>query len=104
MTDKKNESKVITGKIGTRGAIKKGLVISDRANKTAIVEIHRLIYIPKYKRYARVHSKIAVHNPEEINAKIGDLVQIAECRRVSKTKAWLVTEIIGKGKVKSKRR
>ena len=51
----------------------------------------------KYMRYARRISKIAAHNPDEIGAHIGDLVEIAECRKISKTKAWIVTKIVVKG-------
>ncbi|MDE1797916.1 MAG: 30S ribosomal protein S17, partial [Candidatus Micrarchaeota archaeon] len=42
-------------------------------------------------------SKIAAHNPDEIGARIGDLVEIAECRKISKTKAWIVTKVVVKG-------
>ncbi|MCX8163218.1 MAG: 30S ribosomal protein S17 [Candidatus Micrarchaeota archaeon] len=81
----------------TRGLIFSGIVVSDRAKKTVIVQRDLVSYIPKYQRYARKISKIAAHNPENINAQVGDIVQIAECRKISKTKAWIVTKILKKG-------
>ena len=54
--------------------------------------------IPKYERYARTKSRIPAHNPECVGAKTGDLVRIAECRRLSKTKSWTVVEILEKAK------
>ncbi|MEM3361855.1 MAG: 30S ribosomal protein S17 [Candidatus Anstonellaceae archaeon] len=81
----------------TRGLILSGVVVSDKAKKTVIVQRDLVSYIPKYQRYARKISKIAAHNPENINAQVGDVVQIAECRKISKTKAWIVTKILKKG-------
>ncbi|MEM4555011.1 MAG: 30S ribosomal protein S17 [Candidatus Anstonellaceae archaeon] len=84
------------GPIVARGHIKVGRVVSDRAKKTVIVEMDTLEYFPKYKRYARSKSRIPAHNPDSIGAKLGDIVEIAECRKISKTKAWIVTKIIKK--------
>jgi len=84
------------GAIPTRGHTKTGVVVSDRAKKTVVVESDSLDYFPKYRRYARAKSRIQVHNPDEIGAKLGDIVQIAECRKVSKTKAWAVTKVLHK--------
>ncbi|MFN3910194.1 MAG: 30S ribosomal protein S17 [Candidatus Anstonellaceae archaeon] len=81
----------------TRGLITSGVVVSAKAKKTVIVQRDLVSYIPKYQRYARKISKIAAHNPEHINAQEGDVVEIAECRKISKTKAWIVTKILKKG-------
>ena len=51
-------------------------------------------YLRKFKRYARSSSRIAAHNPICINAKEGDTVKIAESRKISRTKAWSVAEIL----------
>jgi small subunit ribosomal protein S17 len=82
------------GTINTRGTEMEGEVVSDRGKRTVIVERPTLKYIAKYKRYARTHSRIPAHNPECIGAKTGDRVRIAECRKISKTKAWTVVEIL----------
>lgn len=71
-----------------------GKVVSAKAKNTVIVERPTMKYIKKYKRYARTSSRIPAHNPPCINAKEGDFVKIAECRKISRTKAWSVSEII----------
>ncbi|MEM5799440.1 MAG: 30S ribosomal protein S17 [Candidatus Aenigmatarchaeota archaeon] len=80
------------GKLPIRGKILKGTVVSDRMQGTVIVRIDYLHYIPKYERYEKRRSRIPAHNPECINAKKGDVVRIAECRPLSKTKAFVVIE------------
>lgn len=80
------------GKLPIRGKIIEGTVVSSRAQKTAVVEREYFQYITKYERYERRHSRIAAYNPECIAAKEGDRVKIAECRPLSKTKAFVVVE------------
>jgi len=89
------------GPIVPRGHTRRGIVVSDRSKKTVIVEMEVLERFPKYRRFARSHSRIPAHNPDSISAKIGDEVEIAECRKISKTKAWTVTKVIkgAQGKV-----
>lgn len=84
----------IHGQVKTRGAYLSGLVVSSKAKKTAIVKIDYTLYTYKYERYLRKHSRVAAHNPECINAKTGDIVSIAETRRLSKTKSFAITGII----------
>lgn len=88
------------GAISTRGHTKQGIVVSDRSKKTIVVEFDTLDYFPKYKRYARSKSRVHAHNPENIGAKLGDIVEIAECRKISKTKAWVATKIVVKAQGK----
>ncbi len=83
--------------LSTRGHITSGVVVSDRAKRTVIVQRDIETYIPRYKRYARSISKTPAHNPEEMGARMGDVVEIAECRKISKTKAWIVTKILHRG-------
>lgn len=80
--------------VSTRGFQKEGVVVSDKGKLTVIVEQDLTRYIAKYKRYARSSSRIPAHNPVEMNAKMGDLVRIAQCRKISKTKAWIVTAVL----------
>ena len=86
------------GAISVRGHIRQGIVVSDRSKRTVVVESDTLDYFPKYKRYARSKSRLHVHHPDLMGAKLGDLVSVAECRKISKTKAWIVTKIITKAK------
>lgn len=83
------------GQLSVRGRVLEGVVVSDRMMKTVTVQIERLHYIPKYERYERRTSKIHAHNPPCINAKVGDKVRIMECRRLSKTKSFVVVEKLG---------
>ena len=80
------------GKLSVRGRIFEGVVVSDRAKKTVIVQWEYYHYVPKYERYERRKTKVAAHNPLCIDAKKGDIVKIAECRPISKTKSFVVIE------------
>jgi len=80
------------GTLPIRGKILEGTVHSDRMSRTVIVEKNYMHFIPKYERYERRKSRMAAHNPECINVKKGDKVKIAECRRLSKTKHFVVIE------------
>lgn len=82
------------GRLSVRGKIVDGIVVSDKAQKTAVIKRHYLHFIPKYERYERRHSRIAAYNPSCINAKTGDTVKIAECRSLSKTKKFVVIEVL----------
>ena len=84
------------GQIKTRGKTFKGVVISNKAQKSALVEWGRIKKIQKYERYEKLKTKIQVHNPECINAKTGDFVEIKECRPLSKTKKFVITKILNK--------
>ncbi|MCL4365007.1 MAG: 30S ribosomal protein S17 [Candidatus Marsarchaeota archaeon] len=77
-----------------RGTQFEGRVVSTGAKKTAIVEVDYTKYVYKYERSLRKRSRIPAHNPECINAKVDDLVNIAETRRLSKTKSFVVTNVV----------
>ncbi len=91
-----DEKCYIHGDVKVRGQFLEGNVVSAKAKHTAIVERPRIIYLTKYRRYARSRSRIAVHNPACISAKEGDYVKIGECRKLSRTKAWTIVEVIKK--------
>jgi small subunit ribosomal protein S17 len=78
-----------------RGREFTGLVVSDKMLKTVVVSWSRRLFVKKFERYERKRSKINAHNPECINAKKGDLVKIIETRPLSKTKSFVVIEILG---------
>ncbi len=82
------------GSLSTRGMHMEGIVVSSKAKKTVIVEIDYTRYIYKYERYLRKRSRIPAHNPDCIGAKEGNVVRIAETRRLSKTKSFVVTGIV----------
>jgi len=80
------------GKLPVRGQIIEGVVVSAKAQKTVVVLRSYLKKIRKYERYEKRRSKIHAHNPPCIEAKEGDMVKIAECRPLSKTKSFVVVE------------
>lgn len=77
----------------------KGTVISDRMQKSATIMFERTIKVKKYERYERKRTKLKVHNPTCINAKVGDLVRAVECRPISKTINFVIVKKLGKGEV-----
>ena len=84
------------GGLSLRGRAFVGTVISSKMQKTVTVEWERKHYLKKYERYERRRSRVKAHNPDTINAQEGDVVKIIECRPLSKTKNFVVIEIIGK--------
>ncbi|MEM7821230.1 MAG: 30S ribosomal protein S17 [Candidatus Aenigmatarchaeota archaeon] len=84
------------GSVKIRGKIIEGVVVSSKAQKTAIVEREYFHFIPKYERYERRRSRIPAYNPECISAKEGDRVRIGECRPLSKTKKFIIIEVLRK--------
>ena len=84
------------GKIGIRGRIFEGKVLSTKSNKSAIVTWDRSIFVPKYERLEKRRTKMSVHLPPCLNPKKGDIVKIGECRPISKTKRSVVIEVGGK--------
>ncbi|MFH1779977.1 MAG: 30S ribosomal protein S17 [Candidatus Micrarchaeota archaeon] len=83
-------------KKATRGAVRTGIVTSTKAKKTATVRIDYEYKNPKYERLEKRRSKIHAHIPEGMQVKQGDLVEINETRKISKTKSHIVTKIINK--------
>jgi small subunit ribosomal protein S17 len=68
-------------------------VIAESTEKTIKVEIEGIVQHPRYKKYIKRHTSFLVHDPQE-QCKVGDLVRIEECRPVSKTKKWIVREVV----------
>ena len=72
---------------------KTGVVESDSRDKTRKVVINFLTKHPKYGKYLRRRTVIQVHD-ENNESHVGDRVEIAECRPISKTKSWILTKIV----------
>jgi len=84
--------------ISVRGKTFTGKVVSAKMHKTVVVEWERRVLIPKFERYEKRRSKVSAHNPDKINAKEGNLVRISETRPISKTKNFIVVEVISDNK------
>ena len=66
-----------------------GVVVGDKADKTVVVQVDRRIQHPLYKKFIRRSKKYMAHDGKN-SSKVGDRVQIRECRPLSKSKHWEV--------------
>ena len=72
-----------------------GIVISDKMDKTIVVQTERLVKHRLYQKYIRRRSKFAAHDAEN-SCHTGDKVVITESRPLSRTKRWQVSKILKK--------
>ena len=72
---------------------KVGQVVSNKANKTVAVKLERQVKHPLYGKYIKRSSKVLAHDADN-SCEEGDLVKIAQCRPLSKSKSWQVVEIL----------
>src|SRR3989344_9344111 len=75
----------------------KGVVVSNKMQKTISVRVDRLKKHPKYLKYLKTHQKFWAHD-EKGEAGVGDTVVIREGRPMSKRKRWVLAEVVVKGK------
>ncbi|MBX5444393.1 30S ribosomal protein S17 [Sphaerobacter sp.] len=76
-----------------RRLTKVGRVVSDKMDKTVVVSVDYLRRHPLYRKTIRRTSKFKAHD-EHNRCKVGDVVLIEETRPLSKTKRWIVREIL----------
>ena len=77
---------------------RRGVVISDKGEKTIVVKVDVIKSHPKYKKVVR--STVKFHAHDEANtAGVGDTVRIVETRPLSKTKRWRLAEIVEKAQM-----
>jgi small subunit ribosomal protein S17 len=82
------------GTLPVRGQVFDCTVVSDKMDNTVVVMREFEKRATKYERLEKRQSKIHAHNPPCIEAKEGDRVRIAECRPLSKTKSYVVVEVV----------
>ena len=70
-----------------------GTVVSSKMQKTVSVSVERLVKHERYSKYIRRTTKLLAHD-ENSECKEGDVVDIAECRRLSTRKAWKVVRVV----------
>lgn len=70
-----------------------GKVVSDKMDKTIVVMIERSVKHPKYGKIMKRRSKLHAHDENQV-CKIGNTVKIRESRPLSKTKSWVLVEVI----------
>jgi 30S ribosomal protein S17 len=85
------ESEKMINKSGKREFV--GVVVSDKMNKTIVVEVRTKKLHKLYKKYVSTSKKYKAHD-EENTANMGDTVRIIECRPISKEKTWRLVEVL----------
>jgi len=92
MTDNQSETR-------PRGErkLRSGVVVSDKMDKTVVVEIRRRTTHPLYRKTITRTEKLHAHD-ESNDVRVGDRVQVAETRPLSKKKRWRVTEVLERAK------
>jgi small subunit ribosomal protein S17 len=71
------------------GTLLRGVVVSDKMDKTIVVSVSRFVKHPKYGKFYKINKKYKAHD-EENKYKIGDKVEIVETRPISKDKRFKV--------------
>jgi small subunit ribosomal protein S17 len=74
---------------------REGVVVSDKMDKTVVVEVKRLVSHPLYHKIIRRRKKFKAHDPEN-TCQVGDKVLIEETRPLSRDKRWRVKEVLEK--------
>jgi small subunit ribosomal protein S17 len=80
-----NVRKIRTSKVGT--------VVSSAMDKTVVVKVERVVKHELYHRFVKRSRKFMAHD-EENTCKVGDRVQIVECRPLSRHKRWRVSQVL----------
>ena len=88
-----------TDSTGARGyrKVREGVVVSDKMDKTVVVEVEDRVKHPKYAKVIRRTKKYKAHDGENACG-VGDRVRLMETRPMSATKRWRVAEILEKAK------
>ena len=103
MSEQQSETTVGTEKVvhdaDSRGyrKVRRGYVVSDKMEKTIVVEVEDRVKHALYGKVLRRSSKVKAHDEQNI-AGIGDMVLISETRPLSATKRWRLVEVIEKAK------
>jgi small subunit ribosomal protein S17 len=88
-----------TDSTGARGyrKVREGVVVSDKMDKTVVVEVEDRVKHPKYAKVIRRTKRYKAHDGENACG-VGDRVRLMETRPMSATKRWRVAEILEKAK------
>lgn len=76
-----------------RRKVREGVVVSDRMQKSVVVQVERLVKHPRYQKYLRLRRRYTAHD-ERNQCRVGDRVRLVETRPLSKTKRWAVQAIL----------
>ena len=70
-----------------------GTVVSDKGDETITVRFDYIVKHPKYGKYYKRSTKMRTHD-EDNKAKVGDIVEVMSCRKISKSKCWWLTKVV----------
>ena len=87
-----SENETTTEERGRRKE-RRGIVVSDKMDKTVVVRVDVVKPHPKYHKMLRRSIKLHAHD-EANSSKVGDVVRLVETRPLSRTKRWRVAEIV----------
>ena len=76
-----------------KGHVLTGRVVSNKMTDTIVVLLTRRVKHPRYHKYIQRRTKIHAHDQGN-RCKIGDLVSISSCRPMSKTKSWVLVDVL----------
>lgn len=82
MSNKESNARTVIGK-----------VVSDKMQKTIVVQVERTVKHPKYGKIMKRRTKMHAHDESQV-CKIGNIVKIRESRPLSKMKSWVLVEVI----------
>lgn len=85
--------------MNSKRKVMQGRVVSDKMQKTVVVEVESLYTHPLYGKVVRRVRRFMAHNEAPVVAQLGDLVKIVESRPYSRHKRWRVSEIVQRGVV-----
>lgn len=77
---------------------KVGVIVSAAMKKTVVVQVERTVQDPVFKKYVRFRNKFMAHD-DSGKCRLGDIVEIMECRPISRRKRWCVTRMIKQQKL-----
>jgi len=80
-----------------RRKVREGVVVSSGMDKTVVVAVVERVRHPKYNKTVLQTKKLHVHD-ETNDVNTGDRVRVMECRPLSKTKRWRVTDVLERAK------
>ena len=90
MTEKETTTTASAG-VSKSKSLKRGVVISDKLDKTIVVKVNTFKEHPKYKKRYMSSKKYKVHD-EKNQFKVGDKVSFRSCRPISRDKKWIVMD------------
>lgn len=82
-----------TAKQRSKRDVRIGTVVSDKGDKTIRVRYDFMVKHPKYGKFYQRSTTLATHDDKN-EAREGDVVEVASCRRMSKTKCWRLLRVI----------